>query len=343
MFNFSAPWIFLSLPLPLLVWFLSPAVKTAQDQALYLPFFQQVKFLFHKTRSLQHQWRPFILAGFIWVLLVFAAAGPTWLGDPIALPQEARSLMLAVDISGSMQIPDMSLGGQNISRLEAVQALGQHFIQQRQGDRLGLILFGSKAYLQTPLTFDHNTVDAMLQDSSVGLAGELTALGDALGLAVKHLKDLPAQNRVLILLTDGASNSGHLSPTDAAELAAQYKIKIYTIGFGASSLTVPGFLGPRTINPSADLDESSLKAIADKTGGEYFRAKDTGSLNAIYQQLNQLEPVEQNKIQYRPQTALYPWPLGTAFLIAFAILLQRAFPQLKFKSHKTTALNEESV
>ncbi len=330
MFEFSAPWILLCLPLPLFTWFFLPPLKIEQNQALHAPFFRYLKdFMNAQSFSVATYVRHYSLATLIWVLLVFAAAGPQWLGDPMALARNGRNIMLAVDLSGSMQITDMSLKGQTVSRLSAVQWVAKQFIQERQGDRLGLILFGSKAYLQTPLTFDRSTVIDRLNDSSVGLAGQLTSLGDALALAVKHLKDLPKNSRVLIVLTDGASNSGHFSPLDAATLAANYGIKVYTIGFGADRLLVPSPEGMQTVNPSADLDEKTLSLIAAKTGGHYFRAKDSESLAQIYNQINQLEPIALEKVQYRPKTTLYPWPLGAAFLIAFAVLLRRVFSQFK--------------
>ena len=330
MFVFTAPWILVFLPLPVLIWLFLPATRRSSEGVLKAPFLIYMKeMLDTQTVSVKRHIRPYCLAAFIWLLLVCAAAGPQWLGSPLSFPRHGRNIMLAVDISGSMQIPDMSIHGQSLSRLEAVQWIGKQFIEKRVGDRLGLILFGTKAYLQTPLTFDRNTVLYGLEDSSIGLAGELSAVGDAIALAVKHLKDFPDYNRVLILLTDGASNSGQFTPLEAANLAAHYRIKIYTIGFGSDNLMVPSVFGVRAVNPSADLDEPTLKFIASTTGGDYFRAKDTDSLNQIYDQINQLEPIAQGKIEYRPQKALYPWPLGLAFLIAFLLLLKRTLPLIK--------------
>ncbi len=335
MFAFSAPWILLFLPLPLLLWLLLPPIKTISGQALHAPFLQHLQKLFADQPLLvRGSVRHLGLATFIWVLLVVAAAGPQWLGKPMQIARAGRNIMLAVDISGSMQIPDMTVNHQAVSRLTALQQVADQFIQQRQGDRIGLVLFGSKAYLQTPLTFDRTTVQAMLNDSSVGLAGELTSLGDAMALAIKHLKDLPENNRVLILLTDGASNSGHFNPLDAALLASQYHIKVYTIGFGSDHFQMPTAFGSQAINPSADLDENTLKLIAEKTNGRYFRAKNTAELNQIYNAINQLEPVNQDKFEYRPEESLYSWPLAIAFLLAFSLLCKRAWPQLR-----TTALS----
>lgn len=330
MFVFAAPWILLFLPLPLLTSFFLPAVKKTHHQALHAPFLHYMKTLMTAhSFKLRAYARHYSLAALLWILLVLAAAGPQWLGTPLNVARSGRNIMLAVDISGSMQIGDMSLNGVELSRFNAVQLIAKQFIQKRKGDRLGLILFGSKAYLQTPLTFDRDTIIDRLDDSSVGLAGQLTALGDGIALAVKHLKDLPENNRVLIVLTDGASNSGHFSPLEAATLANNYHIKIYSIGFGADQLLVPGPFGMRSVNPSADLDEKTLQLIAMKTGGQYFRANSMASLDQVYNQINQLESITQELVKYRPKTALYPWPLLAAFLIAFALLLRRAWPPLK--------------
>lgn len=322
MFIFSAPWILLSLPLPLFIWFFFPAVKSREKLALHAPFLKYMKEQI-PTQSFHSQigMSRYSLVAIVWILLVLAAAGPQWLGKAIDVERSGRNIMLAVDISGSMQIPDMSLNGESVSRFDAIQLIAKQFIQKRKGDRVGLILFGSKAYLQTPLTFDRDAVINQLNDSSVGLAGELTALGDGIALAVKHLKDLPENNRVLIVLTDGASNSGHFSPLEAATLANHYHIKIYSIGFGSDQVLMPSLL-----------DEATLQLIANKTGGQYFRAKDMASLDEVYNQINQLEPITASTVKYRPETALYPWPLTVAFLIAFVLLLRRAWPLLGRRS-----------
>jgi Ca-activated chloride channel family protein len=197
------------------------------------------------------------------------------------------------------------------------------FINRRAGDRLGLILFGTQAYLQTPLTFDRKTVMTLLDESAIGLAGDNTAIGDAIGLAVKRLKNQQVNSRVLILLTDGANTAGEVSPLKAAELAAENQLKIYTIGIGADEMLVRSFFGAQKVNPSQDLDEKTLTAIAEKTGGVYFRARNTDELNKIYQLLDQLEPVEKDKQYFRPRSELYYWPLTGALLLAAAIALSR--------------------
>jgi Ca-activated chloride channel family protein len=230
-------------------------------------------------------------------------------------------MMLAVDLSFSMQEEDFELQGQWVDRLSATKAVAQEFIMRRKGDRIGLILFGENAYLQTPLTFDRETVRTLLLESQIGLAGRATAIGDAIGLALKRLRDQDDSNRVLILLTDGANTAGEIEPIQAAELAAQNGLTIYTIGIGADEMLVRSLFGTRRVNPSADLDESTLRGIAQMTGGQYFRARDTGELEKIYQLLDALEPIEQDPETFRPVAALFQWPLGAALILAGALAL----------------------
>jgi Ca-activated chloride channel family protein len=223
--------------------------------------------------------------------------------------------MLAVDLSASMQEQDFILNKEAVDRLTAIKSIATHFIERRTGDRIGLILFGSQAYLQTPLTFDRKTVTTLLNESAIGLAGDNTAIGDAIGLAVKRLRNESSNSRVLILLTDGANTAGEVSPLKAAELAAANHLKIYTIGIGADEMLVGGFFGYRKVNPSADLDEKMLLKIAESTGGYYYRAKNVDELNNIYMRLDELEPVEKEKHYFRPRKELYSYPLGVALLL----------------------------
>lgn len=262
-----------------------------------------------------------------WTLLVIACANPQWLGQPLPIHQDGRNIMLVVDLSPSMSIPDLQKGNRVINRLQSVKTVAADFIDKRQGDKLGLILFGSKAYLQTPLTFDRQTVSSMLNDATIGLAGDHTAIGDAMGLAIKKFTTENIKSRVLILLTDGANNAGVIDPIEAIELAKQNNIKIYTIGIGASQLKINNGFGSLMVNPSADLDESLLKNIASKTQGQYFRAEDQTSLANILESINQLEPVSVENKTARPITALFYWPLAAA-LFFFTLMI---FPTLNMK------------
>ena len=224
--------------------------------------------------------------------------------------------MLALDLSGSMELTDMMLHGRPVSRLMVVKEAAKQFVEDRKGDHIGLILFGTQAYLQTPLTYDRHSVLARIEDASVGLAGKTTSIGDAVGLAVKRLESVPKQGRVIILLTDGANNSGILTPLKAAEIAKDEGIKIYTIGLGAESdpnaITPDNFL---TMNASADLDEDTLKEMAKMTDGQYFRATDPDSLKAIYKKINELERTKQEQASVRPQKEYYPWLLALVLLL----------------------------
>jgi Ca-activated chloride channel family protein len=272
----------------------------------------------------QHRQLRLLLLSLVWVALLLAGARPQWVGDPISLPTTGRDLMLAVDISGSMATEDMEVADRYYDRLTVVKAVVGEFIQARAGDRVGLVLFGTNAYLQAPLTFDLKSVDRLLNEAPVGIAGGKTAIGDAIGLAVKRLRLRPQKDKVIILLTDGANNVGEVAPEKAAELARADEIKIYTVGVGADELRMPsvfGNLGGRVTNPSADLDEDTLEHIAEVTKGRYFRARDTNTLTEIYALIDELEPVDQDPETYRPIQALYYWPLATALFLFAGLLL----------------------
>lgn len=325
MLGFDYPWVALLAPLPLLFYFLLPRAKQ-QQAALRVPFFQQLESNESTMpRQLRRPMRWSLLLLW-WLLIIAAGCGPHWLGDEIVLPNNGRDLMLAVDLSGSMQIQDMQIGDDHVQRLIAVKAVVDDFIKQRRGDRLGLIVFGTQAYVQAPLTFDLATVGRFLREAQIGFAGEETAIGDAIGLAIKRLRTRPGNRHVLILLTDGASNAGNVTPDAAAKLAAENHIVIYTIGIGADEMIVPGLFGTsfgaRRVNPSQDLDEEALKNIAALTGGQYFRARNPQELAGIYRLLDSLEPVADKTQTFRPQRALFYWPLGAALLMSVIAALR---------------------
>jgi Ca-activated chloride channel family protein len=254
------------------------------------------------------------------VALLAAAARPQWLGEAQALPMNGRDLMLAVDLSRSMQQTDFEVNGELIDRLTAVKYVALDFIERRVGDRVGLILFGERAYLQVPLTFDRATVGDLLREAALGLAGDATAMGDAIGIAVKRLRGDGVQNRVLILLTDGANTAGEIDPLRAADLAAKAGLRIHTIGIGADEAQARRLFGMFRGNPKLDLDEATLRAIAEKTGGRYFRARDSEELNQIYRLIDEIEPTEKDPRQYRPVSELFLWPLLVAWLAAGMLL-----------------------
>lgn len=326
MLGFEFPWVIYTLPLPFLAYWLLPKFQQ-QQAAVRVPFYQQLNTLEQQASShLQQQKLRISSLIIIWCSLVAAASGPHWIGDPISLPTSGRDLLLAVDLSGSMEIEDMQVGGKSVPRITAVKAVLNDFIERRKGDRLGLVLFGSQAYVQAPLTFDHTTVQRFLTESQIGFAGaENTAIGDAIGLSVKRLRNRPGDRHVMILLTDGQNNGGEVKPIPAAKLAADNNIVIYTVGVGADEMITRGLLGSsfgsRRVNPSADLDEKTLQEIASLTGGKYFRAKNPEQLMQIYQILDQLEPVEDKQQTFRPQKSLFYWPLALAIILSALITL----------------------
>lgn len=316
--------MFFALPLPLLVYFVLPRVRASAGMALKIPFYRELDGFYPSKSGKSSTWIR-LLVILAWILLVGAAARPQWIGKPLSTPISGRDLLLAVDISGSMQIKDMELDSQQVDRLTMIKKIAGNFIERRQGDRIGLILFGTRAYLQVPLSLDRKTVNQLLRESLIGIAGKKTAIGDALGLAVKRLQKRPGKRKVLILLTDGANTAGSIEPGKAAELAAEAKVSIYTIGLGADRMVVDTFFGKRQVNPSADLDEKTLQKIARLTGGRYFRARDTGELEKIYVLLDKLEPVVSEDQNLRPVRDLFYWPLSAALLLAFLLMVIRRY------------------
>jgi Ca-activated chloride channel family protein len=291
-----------------------PARNPVEQAALKVPFLEDISELQTQSILKKDSWSIW-LAVAVWILLVIASARPQWLGEPIEQAISGRDLMMAVDLSRSMEAQDFMINKRAVDRLTAIKAIASDFVNRRVGDRLGLILFGTQAYLQTPLTFDRKTVQTLLDEAVIGLAGDNTAIGDAIGLAVKRLKDQPANSHVLILLTDGANTAGEVTPLKAAELAAENGLKIYTIGVGADEMLVPSFFGSHKVNPSLDLDEKTLVKIAESTGGSYYRARNTEELNNIYMRLDELEPIEKDKQYFRPRTELYIYPLALALVL----------------------------
>ncbi|SMF40045.1 Ca-activated chloride channel family protein [Alteromonadaceae bacterium Bs31] len=326
MFQFAWPWVFLLVPLPALVYFFLKPIKK-QQAALRVPFYNKAEALYsHNDGGIAAKtYAKLFVITLCWLLLLIASARPQWLGDSITLPTAGRDLLVAVDISGSMETPDMIVKNEQIPRIGVVKYVVTDFIDRRVSDRIGLILFGTQAYLQAPLTFDRPTVSKLLDEAQLGFAGEKTAIGDAIGLAIKRLKNRPDAQRVLILLTDGANTAGEVAPRQAADLAKQAGVKIYTVGVGANEMTRRmGIFGgiSRVVNPSSDLDEDTLKYIADTTGGTYFRAHNPQELQQIYMLLDQLEPIEQEGETMRPTQSLYFWPLALAILLSMALALR---------------------
>jgi Ca-activated chloride channel family protein len=337
MISFAWPWLLALIPLPFIMYFL-PAKKNARKQsALIIPTLMNMPDTY--VNEQQKAKVPLLILSSCWLLFVLALSRPQWLGEAIDIPSEGREMMIAVDLSGSMEIEDMTLSGRNVNRLQMLKVVLGDFIERRISDRLGLILFADDAYMQTPMTFDKKTVKQMLDESELNLVGRKTAIGDAIALAVKRFDAREESNKVLLLLTDGQNTAGKISPEQALELAIAKDITIYTIGIGADVMVQQSLWGSQRVNPSSDLDEKSLANIARKTGGQYFRARDSQSMSQIYALLDKLEPIEQEQQQMRPLSALYYWPLAFSALICFVYLLSLHFSFLL--PSKTT--NENSA
>ncbi|WP_404408304.1 VWA domain-containing protein [Pseudidiomarina marina] len=310
MIDFAWLWAGLVWPVPLLYRWLRRA-HTQPSQPLNMTHLPAVASATIKPSN--SRWANAI-GVLVWTLLVIALMRPQWLGEPIPAQNDAREMMIAVDLSGSMEIADMAIDGQQVDRLTMLKHVMNDFIERRVGDRLGLILFADTAYVQAPMTFDRATVQKMLDETVLRLIGERTAIGDAIALTAKRFAERPQTNKILILVTDGQNTAGNVSPAQALELAKYYGVKIYTIGVGAEEIVVDGFFGQRRVNPSRDLDENMLRQLAEETGGEYFRARSTEELERIYTELDTYEPVQGDNQLRRPQTALYHWPLALAWL-----------------------------
>lgn len=320
MIDFALPWTLALLPLPWLVWWCLPAAPERRSGALRVPFYDSLSSLpTGGAAPAKRGAAALVLKVAAWTLLVIAAAQPRWLGEPRAVTTHGRDLMLALDLSGSMSTADFDVSGRPVDRLAVVNAVARSFVKEREGDRVGLILFGTRAFLQAPLTFDRETVVRMLDEAEIGLPGEETAIGDAIGLAVKHLRDRPAEERVLVLLSDGANNAGVLDPDQAAELAAREHVRIHSIGIGAGPAVVQTPFGPRQIG-GADLDEAALRRVSQTTGGQYFRARDTAALVDVYRQIDALEPTAGDAARVRPMRVLFHYPLGASLALVTLLL-----------------------
>ena len=321
--GFAWPWLLVGLPLPLLIYALLPARRNA-GAALRVPWSDRVQRIAAAgdgaMRVHGFRWLAFIA----WCLLCVAAARPQQLGPAVAPPHVGRDLMLAVDLSASMGEEDMQLGGRMVDRLSAAKAVLSDFLDRRAGDRVGLIVFGERAFALTPLTLDRDSVRDQLGASVVGLAGRATAIGDAIALATKRLQPKEAvkassKQHVLILLTDGVNTAGTLDPHKAAEIARDSGVRIHTIAFGGNGgMSVFGFQLPMG---GDEVDEAGLQQIATLTGGRFFRARDTDDLSGIYAEIDKLEPVERQGRMVRPKIERYPLPLAIALSLGLLALV----------------------
>ncbi|WP_185230827.1 VWA domain-containing protein [Teredinibacter franksiae] len=314
MIEFEHLWAFALLPLPLIMAFAIPPYKETKD-SLQVPYFQQLVTISGAKPSrgasvLQRKWFQGLVLVLAWVLITTAAAKPQWVSEPIEIKKSARDLMLAVDLSGSMAAEDFTNSeGQLIDRLTAVKQVLQQFIPARKSDRIGLIVFGDAPYLQAPFTDALDTVQHLLIETEVGMAGQSTAFGDAIGLAISTFQGSASENRVLIVLTDGNDTGSKVPPMDAARVASANGVSIYPIAMG----------DPTSIGEDA-VDVDTLKVIAETTGGKYFEALDRASLEQAYQEIDKLEPELYESLSYRPKRDIYYIPLA-AFAALFLLTL----------------------
>ncbi|MCP1488570.1 MULTISPECIES: VWA domain-containing protein [Pseudomonas] len=304
MWQLDYPWLLLLLPLPWLAYRYLPAYNEARS-AVRVPFFSAMSRAVGEAPSnvgsRRNTWQ-LLLNVLVWALILLAAARPVFVEKPIERQQPVRDLMLAIDLSQSMETEDFSnANGEKINRLAAVKEVVQGFIDKRKDDRLGLIVFGSGAYPQAPLTLDHASLSLLLADTGIGMAGPNTAIGDAIGLSLKLLDKAHEQEKVLILLTDGNDTSSAITPDHAAEMAANKGVIIHTIGIGDPSAS-----GEAKVNLSA------LEQIAKTTGGQFFRAEDRNALDQVYSTLDRLTPHQVKTLSHQPQRELFYWPLGAA-------------------------------
>lgn len=308
MLQFEWLWAFAFLPLPWLVRrFVSPSRNN--KSALRVPFLSRFQ---RADQSSRKKILPLLIAALAWALLITATARPQWIQEHTRVPQSGRDLMMALDISDSMNAQDFVLGGRRTSRLAAAKSVAIDFIEARKGDRIGIVIYASRPALQMPLSFDIDTARDFIRATFIGIVDQRsTAIGDAIGFTLKHLlenKDDEEEDaqKVLILLTDGQNNSGVLNPEDAADLAANNQMKIYTIGIGSR-------------RNRQGLDETTLKMIANKTGGRYFYASDTRGLQQVYATIDQLESIVREEQTFLTVSALFFWPLSLAALLALGL------------------------
>tara|TARA_R110001599_G_scaffold318107_4_gene527646 strand:+ start:41153 stop:42133 length:981 start_codon:yes stop_codon:yes gene_type:complete len=317
--EFAFAWAVLALPLPLLLWWGLPPHRE-RASALRVPFFADIVAasgvqpgtgaVVRRRRRTQAA-----LLWFIWLLLVVALMRPNWVGEPIVRTEVARDIMLAIDLSGSMDYRDFpGRDGQPISRHRAVQQVVKAFIAERESDRVGLIVFGDKAYIQLPFTRDLATASTLVDLMAVAMAGPQTALGDAIGLSIHAFESSSIEERILILLTDGNDTASRMTPINAAAIAERNGVEIYTIGIGDPQAT-----------GEDRVDFSLLADIAGRTGGEFFNAEDENALAAVYQRIDEATAAEVNTESWRPRQSLVVWPAGAALLIGLATLAGMRF------------------
>lgn len=325
MLSWYWPWLIVLIPLPWLLKYLWP-VTNEKFSAIKVPFYKTLVTIDRDFTVARKTPLSSLTFHLIWLLLILAAMRPIWSGESISVPSEGRDLMLVVDLSDSMKVDDMLIDDNYVTRMQALKKVVGDFIQRRAGDRIGLIVFGQRSYLVTPLTFDHRAVYTQLQEALPGFAGSSTAIGDAIGLAVSSLRSRAAEGRVVIMVTDGSNTHGS-DPREAMHVAAEANIRIHTVGLGSTEKDIVDFAGrARKINPSKDLDESLLQEIAKATDGRFFRAHNPSEMEAIYATIDLLEP-QAEPITQPVAYSLYHWPLGGALVLVLVLFAARSVPR----------------
>lgn len=316
MLTFVWPLIAFLLPIPFVLFLMKKkATEPKVSTALYVPFFKGLKKECQLIQNRLSFWSSlFFFLG--WITFVIAGMRPVFIGEPIFVQSKQRQLMLVLDVSGSMEEDDFVIGNTRISRMDMVKNLSEDFLQKRKGDAVGLTLFGSEPYIYIPLTADVETASKMLSELDVGMAGDQTAIGDALGLAVQTMKDIKNESKVIVFMSDGNANAGGLSPEQSISLAKKEGVKVYTIGIGSLPYTINTFFGKRQVNPAAGLDEKTLQKIARQTGGQYFRATTSSDMQAIYNEIDKLEPIDTETQIIYPTKELYFYPLLLALILS---------------------------
>ena len=307
---FLWPFAVLAFLLPIFVRLYFKPVDSAQSQlALCVPFFNAIQ---SKNTSF-FSFFPNIISVLCWgacLAFTIALMRPVSFGSPIYIPSKARQMMLVLDVSVSMNRQDFIWNNRRSTRLNAVQKIAQDFILSRKGDAVGLTIFGTQPYLYTPLTLDTQTASLMLSEIGAGMAGSETAMGDALALALKQMKEIKSDEKVIILLSDGNANAGIIHPEEIIEPAKNNQIKIYTVGLGSDD-----------VFGSTSIDEALLQKIALQTNGRYFRVKTTADLQKMYDEINKIEPIEVDGAVIRPQTELFWIPLCVSMILFLIALL----------------------
>ena len=329
MFSFYWPWAAVLLPLPLLVRRFWPrphgatdAYTHADNSTLLHPALGRLASTFVAARSLTHagSYLQLVMLALLWVMLVTTLMQPQWLEPYTEIRTEGYDLMLAVDTSRSMEALDFTVEGRQVTRMAVIKGVLGRFIKARDGDRIGIVVFGSQAFVLSPMTLDLQALHSLLDGVVSRMAGTGTAIGDAIGLSVKKLRERPEGSRVLILVTDGENTEGSMPPILAAQLAAHEGIRIYTIGVGSKGL-VPFVEDGQMTQVKMEIDEQLLTEVADISGGAYFRATDTSALEKIYEQIDALEKTQAESRSVMIPRPLYRWPLGLALLLLFLLWL----------------------